>query len=318
MIVEASAPLRFSLGGGGTDLPAYASRFGGFVCTAAVDHRIVVRIGGPEEASDAEDPIVCAAKEHLGLPRASVASVRDDLTTRGAGLGASGSFTVALLAGLLAAKGVPVEPARVADLAYGLEREVLGAPIGRQDPTIAAYGGVIALTIEPAGSVRVEEALASPQTISRLERHLVAFFSGKTRSASEVLRDQASRIGVARSDEEGAMHRIKELGKDAAALVSRGDVGPLGVLFHEHWQCKRRVSPRISSEAFDETYALARSLGAEGGKLMGAGGGGYWLFFVSPANRRTLQGGMQQRGFVPFPFRFTSEGVRIKRLVAGG
>ncbi len=312
-MIEASAPLRFSLGGGGTDLPVFASQFGGFVCTAAVDHRVVVHITA-HAADEEEAPIVRSAKERLGVPGVSVRSVGHDATTCGAGLGSSGSFTVAVVAGLLAAKGEPIERARIAEVAYELEREVLGAPIGRQDPTIAAYGGMISLCIEPGGDLRVREELATPDTIERLERHLVAFFSGQTRAAHGVLADQSARVGVAQSDEALAMHRIKELGKDVETILRRGEVARLGALFDEHWQCKRRASPRISSASFDETYALARSLGADGGKLMGAGGGGYWLFFVTPSRRRGLLEGLTTRGLEPFPFRFSREGVRVRRV----
>lgn len=199
-------------------------------------------------------------------------------------------------------------------LAHDLERDALGTPIGLQDPTIAAFGGLVAMTIGPSGSLDVDETVASREAVAALEDHLIAFFSGHTRSAADVLADQSARVRNAGSNEELAMHRIKALGEETATLLARGDVEPIGRIFDEHWRCKRRASPKISSDVFDRTYDLARAAGAESGKLMGAGGGGHWLFFVAPAKREGLATEMRAHGLEPFPFRFSSVGVRVARL----
>lgn len=324
-MIVARAPVRFSLGGGGTDLPGYAERFGGFVVSAAIDKYVYVacnrrfyrdirlsysRTEIVKSVAEIEHPIFREALSLMEI-RDSIELVSVADVPANSGLGSSSSFTVSLLAALNAYKRVAVSARELADAACDLEIGRLCEPIGRQDQYIAAHGGVTALTFGTDGSVGVEPVAASRETLARLEASLLVVYSGVERQARVVLSEQTTNLKQNDADVVERMHRIKALGYEVADLLVRGDIDRYGEILHDHWTAKRRMAASMTDDALDEHYEAARGAGAIGGKLMGAGGGGFFLFYVRSADRARVEAVMAARGLSTLPFAFDFEGARI-------
>jgi D-glycero-alpha-D-manno-heptose-7-phosphate kinase len=324
-MIVSRAPVRFSLGGGGTDLPSYSRQHGGFVVAAAVDKFVFVcvarRFQDTIRLAYSESEIVDSIdklrhrifREALrmagighGIELHSLADVPANT-----GLGSSSSFTVALMNGLHAFKReyVPVE--QLAREACRLEIDVLKEPIGKQDQYIAAYGGVSALTFHPDGSVDVERLPLRDEVIDELESNLVIYYSGVERAASTVLQEQAKTITENKNDALERMHRIKALGHETKRILLAGTADTYGEMLHEHWTNKRKLASNMADGTIDAHYEAARKAGAIGGKLMGAGGGGFFMFYVRAADRRRVHEVLAARGLRPMRFRFDFDGARI-------
>jgi len=330
-MIVSRAPLRFSLGGGGSDLPAYYERFGGYVVSAAIDRYVYVaaneRFYGdirlaysqteivPDVAS-IRHPIFREALRLLGFERGiELVSVAD--VPSNTGLGSSSSFTVALLNALHAYRHDFVSSQTLAEEACEIEMHRLGEPVGKQDQYIAAYGNVTAITIATDGSVSVDPVPVRDEVLDDLANSLVVFYSGVERQAKIVLEEQAGNLrNVALAVSE--MHRIKELGHEVYRLLVAGDIDRYGEILHEHWQRKRSLAAGMTDAYLDEIYADARRAGALGGKLMGAGGGGFFMFYVRPGERRKVWDALSQRGLKPLRFRFDRAGARIVTNVQRG
>ncbi|MEZ4307119.1 MAG: sugar kinase [Polyangiaceae bacterium] len=324
-MIVSRAPVRFSLGGGGTDLPAYAERFGGFVVSAAIDRYIYVNanrrffpsirlsysrteiVDSPE---DIEHPIFREALRMTGIDNSiELVSIAD--LPANSGLGSSSSFTVALLNALHAYKREFVSSQKLAEEACELEMVRLGEPVGKQDQYIAAFGNVTAFTFEKDGSVHVEPVPVTDEVLDELQTNLVILWSGIERPARVVLGEQGARLRDLDPDAVERMHRIKDLGHEVYRLLVRGDLDAFGELLHHHWLAKRKLASRMTDSVLDEHYDAARKAGAVGGKLMGAGGGGFFMFYVRPADRRRFVESMAQRGLRPLRFHFDMDGARI-------
>jgi D-glycero-alpha-D-manno-heptose-7-phosphate kinase len=320
------------LGGGGTDLPSYARDHGGFVVAAAVDKYIFVcvarrfqdtiRLAYSETETVAsvdqiKHRIFKAALQATGLSRSielhSIADVPGNT-----GLGSSSSFTVALLNGLHAYKREFVPAAELAREAAHIEIDVLGEPIGKQDQYISTFGGVSAMTFHPDGSVDVERLPLGGDVIDELESNLLIYYSGVERAASAVLAEQAKTIVANRDAAVDRMHRIKALGHDTRRILLAGEIDVYGEMLHEHWTHKRKLASNMSDPAIDEHYEAARKAGAIGGKLMGAGGGGFFMFYVRPAERRRVHEVLSARGLRRMRFHFDFDGARITANLAAG
>jgi D-glycero-alpha-D-manno-heptose-7-phosphate kinase len=323
-MIVSRAPLRFSLGGGGSDLPAYAEQHGGFVVSAAIDKYVYVtanrrfyrsmrlaysRTEIVERVDDVQHPIFREALAMLGITHSIELTSVAELPSN-SGLGSSSTFTVALLNALHAYKREFVSSQQLAEEACALEIDRLGEPIGRQDQYIAAYGNITALRFEPGGAVHVEPVPVSDEVIDELESNLVIVYSGVERQARSVLSDQTRALGQGGAATDG-MHRIKALGHEVYRLLTEGDVDGYGELLHEHWTHKRKQVSAMSDASLDEHYAAARKAGAIGGKLMGAGGGGFFMFYVRPADKRRLIEVMEARGLRRLRFHFEMDGARI-------
>lgn len=325
-MIISRAPVRISLGGGGTDLPSYYEQFGGFLIAGAIDQYVFLAINQRFERSlrisyaqteivDAVDaiahPIVREALRHCGIQNhVEVVSIAD--IPASSGLGTSSCFTVALLNGLYAFQRQFVPLERLAEEACRLEIEVLKAPIGKQDQYMAALGGVTCLTFERDGTVHAEPLRATAATLDQLERNLLLFYTGVTRNASGILAEQNARSADSHAGTVNALHAIKEIGVQTRRCLEQGDVDAVGELFHEHWETKKRLSAKISDPLIDECYAAARKAGALGGKVVGAGGGGFLLFYCpTDASKSAVGSAMARRGLRPLHFRFDFEGAKI-------
>ena len=324
-MIVSRAPVRFSLGGGGTDLPSYSREHGGFVVAAAVDKFVNVCVARrfqnnirlaysesevAESTSEIRHPIFKAALEMTGIERGVELHSLADVPAN-TGLGSSSSFTVALLNGLHAYKREFYPAERLAKEACELEIERLGEPIGKQDQYIAAFGGVSALTFHPDGSVDVERLPLREEVIDELESNLVIYYSGVERSASSVLKEQAKTIVANKDAAVQRMHRIKELGYETKRILLAGRIDAYGEMLHEHWTNKRKLAANMADSTIDEHYDTALRAGAIGGKLMGAGGGGFFMFYARAADRRRVHDALAARGLRPMRFRFDFDGARI-------
>jgi D-glycero-alpha-D-manno-heptose-7-phosphate kinase len=318
-IILARAPLRISLGGGGTDLPSYYQEHEGFLVAGAID-KFVYILAHTEfqqryklkysdlEVVDRPDEIKHPIfRETLGrhwqgrpLEIASLADV-----PAGTGMGSSGAFTVALLKSLNHARRTSITPGALAEAASDIEINVLHEPCGKQDPYVAAHGGICAYTFGRDGSVSVEPLQLAPETLRALREHLLLFYTGESRSASTVLSDQDQRTRGGDDDMLANLHRTKAMGHTSRDLLLVGELESYAELMHEHWLNKRERSPGMANEHIDNLYTLARRSGVIGGKLVGAGGGGFLLVYArTPADTRQamISAGAQE---LPFDFEFS-------------
>jgi D-glycero-alpha-D-manno-heptose-7-phosphate kinase len=226
----------------------------------------------------------------------------------GTGLGSSGSFTTALLRALHSHKKNIISPHELAEQACHIEIDRLGEPIGKQDQFIAAYGGVTCFRFNKDDTVTVAPANMSSEVLDNLEEGLTMFFTGYTRSASTILKDQDDRSKAKESSVIDNLHYVKDLGQRSLKALEAGDLHLFGQLMDEHWQHKKKRSGAISNPKIDEWYDLAMRSGATGGKLIGAGGGGFLLFYAD--DKRRLRHVMREAGVKEVRFRFDFEGTK--------
>jgi D-glycero-alpha-D-manno-heptose-7-phosphate kinase len=316
-------PLRISIGGGGTDLPSYYRQYGGFVVSAAIKLYVYIAIHRTfrpnyiikysqmetvDSADQIQHPIIREAlQRHQVGPSIEVASMAD--MPAGTGLGSSGSFTVGLLRALYALKREPVAVAALAEEACHIEIERLREPVGKQDQYVGAFGGLICMEFAKDGSVEVKPLRLAPSTLYDLEDHLLMFFTGYSRSASSVLKDQAERSTKADQAMLDNLHFTKELGYAAKAALEAGSTIEYAKLMDRHWRRKRERSRGMSNESIDRWYDVAMQNGALGGKLIGAGGGGFLLFYAQ--DRALLREAMAREGLTEVRFQFDHEGSKV-------
>jgi D-glycero-alpha-D-manno-heptose-7-phosphate kinase len=324
-MIISRAPVRFSLGGGGTDLPAYSEKFGGYVISAAVDKYIYVtankRFQGDillkysqtervTEVKDIRHRILREALHMTGVRTAIEITSMADVPAN-TGLGSSSSFTVAVLNALHTYKRNFISSQQLAEEACELEINRLGDPLGKQDQYIAAFGGVTAFTFEKDGTVRVEPVPASEDTFEELQNNLCVFYTGIERTANDILAEQSNRVQRLEGNVVDRMHCIKDIGHEVYEMLVSGKVDSYGELLDDHWSAKRKLASKMTDPIIDECYDEARKAGAIGGKLMGAGGGGFFMFYVRPQNRRHLISVMELKGLPQLRFRFDYDGARI-------
>lgn len=320
-MITVRSPLRITLGGGGTDLPSYYERHGGFVISAAIDKYVYITIHRAFEpgfilkysrqervrtAQEIEHPIFREALrgEEDALEITSLADI-----PAGTGLGSSGSFTTALLKALHALKGNSVDPAALAEQACDIEMNRLGDPVGKQDPYIAAFGGLTCFQFCPRGKVQVSPLRIPDDARRALQDNLLLFFTGYSRSASGILRDQDSRTRSTDRQMLDNLHFVKELGYQSRQALESADLAEFVRLMDVHWNHKKRRSPGMSNREIDAMYDYALHSGALGGKLIGAGGGGFLMFYTE--DHAKLRRAMRERGLPEIRFRFEGEGTTI-------
>jgi D-glycero-alpha-D-manno-heptose-7-phosphate kinase len=314
-------PMRISIGGGGTDLPSYYGKFGGFVISAAINKYVYISINRAyfpgyflkyaetEHAHSFDEirhPLLREALRLHQLPgNVEIVSVAD--VPGGTGLGSSGAFLVGLSHALYAYKHKPVAAEQLAREANEIEMIRLREPVGKQDHYIAAYGGLLCQEYRPDDSVAVSSLQIAQSTLWELRDSLMMFFVGSTRSASELLRDQKQKSEQGDAQMIEGLHFVKQLGQEIKSVLEGGDVIRFGQLMHEHWMRKRARSSGMSDNWIDELYELGRGRGgASGGKLVGAGGSGFMLFHTN--DRRRLRAAMSEAGVHEMDFSFDFDG----------
>jgi D-glycero-alpha-D-manno-heptose-7-phosphate kinase len=323
-MIIARSPLRISLGGGGTDLPSYYEQHTGFLIAAAIDKYVYItlhenftpdlivkysKLERVDTAAQLEHPIIREAFGLLGMSGQSLelASMAD--IPAGTGLGSSGSFTTALLKVLHAHKKDLVHPAELAEQACDIELNRLKEPIGKQDQYIAAFGGITCFKFLPGGKVEAWPLKLAEETRYNLEDNLLLFFTGYSRSASAILKEQDQKSKTADAAMIENLHFVKELGLKSQAALEGGNLDEFARLMDVHWQRKKQRSGNMSNPKINEWYDLALANGANGGKLIGAGGGGFLMFYASDKAR--LRRAMRSAGLKEVRFRFDFEGTRL-------
>lgn len=323
MIVVRS-PLRISLGGGGTDLPSYYQEHSGFLISAAIDKYVYInlhqtfvedliikysKLERVQSLDEIEHPIIRESLKHVNISPAylEITSMAD--IPAGTGLGSSGSFTTALLKALHTLKKHLIHPRELAEEACHIELNLLKEPIGKQDQYIAAYGGITCFNFQPDGYVEASPLKIDSETLYNLEDNLLLFFTGYSRSASDILKEQDSKSKEKNQDMTDNLHFIKELGLKSKDAFEKGDLHEFAALMNVHWEHKKQRSSKMSNTKIDEWYQLALANGALGGKMIGAGGGGFLMFYANDKAR--LRHALRQAGLKEVRFRFDFAGTQV-------
>jgi D-glycero-alpha-D-manno-heptose-7-phosphate kinase len=316
--------LRISLGGGGTDLPSYYKKHSGFLIAAAIDKYVyitlhqtfqaglIIKYSKMEQVRDVAEvqhPIIREALRMAGItdPHLEITSMAD--IPAGTGLGSSGSFTTAILKALHAYRKNIVHPQALAEQACQIEIEQLKEPVGKQDQYIAAYGGLTCFQFLPNGHVEAAPLKIDSETLYNLEDNLLLFFTGYSRSAGSILKEQDDKSKQSNKEMTDNLHFVKELGYQSLEALEVGDLQKFGELMNVHWEHKKKRSGGMSNGDLDNWYAVARDNGAIGGKLIGAGGGGFLMFYANDKTR--LRRALTQAGLREVRFRFDFEGTKV-------
>jgi len=312
------------LGGGGTDLPWYYKKYGGFFISGAINkymHIVVNRRFEPgirvsySQTEDVEDldgikhPSAREALKMLDIrDRIEVVSLAD--APASTGLGSSGSFTVGLLNALYAFKKMTKTPEQIAEEACDIAMNRLKEPSGKQDEYVASLGGIRAYEILTSGEVKVSDLKLSEETIAELESSIMMFYTGIKRSAIDVLRKQEQQVSREDGKAIEKMHNIKRIGLESRQAIESGDLSRFGELLDEHWVLKRGVTDTMSNDRIDRWYSIAKENGALGGKIMGAGGGGFLMLYCDEGQRK-VRAALASEGLVEYRFRFDFEGSKV-------
>jgi len=322
-LIISRTPLRITLGGGGTDLPSFYEREGGYFISAAINRYIYVLLNRTftpdyflkysalervESVDEIEHPIIREALRRHDVGRyVELVSVAD--IPAGTGLGSSGAFTVGLLKALYSFKREHCVAVALAEEACDIEIRELGRSVGKQDQYIAAVGGVTQFAISREGKVTVTPLSMSNETLNDLEEHLLLFFTGYARDAEAVLEDQRVRSSAGDDDMIGNLRFVKRLGEDTKAALEDGKTDEFAEIMDLHWAHKRRRSANMSSRSIDRWYEVGKASGAIGGKLVGAGAGGFLLFYTpAPA---ALRKAMTAEGLREVRFSFDHDGTTL-------
>jgi D-glycero-alpha-D-manno-heptose-7-phosphate kinase len=323
MIITRS-PLRISLGGGGTDLPSYYRDHSGFVIAAAINkyvyitlhqtfvEELIIKYSQMERVKavdEVQHPIIREALRLTGVdaPHLEIASMAD--IPAGTGLGSSGSFTTAMLKALHTLRKNLVHPHELAEQACHIEIEILKEPIGKQDQYISSFGGITCFRFLPNGQVEAWPLKLHTDTLYNLEDNLLLFFTGYSRRASEILTEQDSKSRSNDKEMISNLHYVKELGQESRRALEGGDLEKFAEIMDVHWQHKKKRSNNMSTGRIDEWYGLARKNGALGGKLIGAGGGGFLMFYADDKVR--LRKAMREAGLEEVRFHFDFGGTQV-------
>jgi len=323
-MIVTRTPVRIPLGGGGTDLPSYYTQYGGFLVSAAIDKYIYVTVNKRFEKSirlsyssteivdnpdEIKHPIVKQALKFLnidsGIEITSIADVPSNT-----GLGTSSSFTVGLLNALHCFKREKVSAKDLAEEACFIEIQLLSEPIGKQDQYLAAYGGVQCLELDRLGNVKVTPLCLSEDAIDQLESNTLLFYTGIRRSASEVLAPQSKGASLDKERVIENMHKIKEIGHQIKKSFEEENLARFGELLDVHWQTKKGLSDKITQSQIDTWYEIAKNSGALGGKVMGAGGGGFFMFYCNNG-KNGFRKAMEKEGLKEMRFRIDFEGSKV-------
>ena len=323
-MIVTRTPVRIPLGGGGTDLPSYYTQYGGFLVSAAIDKYIYVTVNKRFEKSirlsyssteivdnpdEIKHPIVKQALKFLNIDSSiEITSIAD--VPSNTGLGTSSSFTVGLLNALHCFKREKVSAKDLAEEACFIEIQLLSEPIGKQDQYLAAYGGVQCLELDRLGNVKVTPLCLSEDAIDQLESNTLLFYTGIRRSASEVLAPQSKGASLDKERVIENMHKIKEIGYQIKKSFEEENLARFGELLDIHWQTKKGLSDKITQSQIDTWYEVAKNSGALGGKVMGAGGGGFFMFYCNNG-KNGFRKAMEKEGLKEMRFRIDFEGSKV-------
>jgi len=326
-MIVVRTPFRLPLGGGGTDLPSYYQKYNGFLLTAAINKYMYININQPalvnrirvaytkvesvelDKIGDIKHEIVREALKKLNIDFPVEISSMADLSA-GTGMGSSSAYAVGLLKGLNQILKRYISTKELAEEACKVEIDLIGKPIGKQDQYAAAFGGIIQLEIDKFGQVIVTPLNLDNEIIYELENRLMMFYTKVNRDANNILAEQSKKAKCDESVTINSMHRIKAIGIEIKKVLFLGNIDSFGKLLHEHWTEKKRISDQMSSNNIDEWYEIGMKNGALGGKVMGAGGGGFLLFCVENGKRKQLRQALENEGLKYMDFKFDWDGCK--------
>lgn len=318
-MIITQTPLRMSFVGGGTDLRSYYAHEDGRVCSTVIDKYIYVIV---KERFDDRIVLAWSKKENVGsvdeiqhelireaLRKTQISKGIEIITTadipsEGSGLGSSSALTVGLLHALHLYQSIPVSAEQLAREACEIEIEILKKPIGKQDHYAAAFGGFREYIFKKDESVENHALSLNKETMARLESSLLLLYTNKTRSANDILKEQKSNT----EKNLDLLTKMRNLGEDFKKAFEKGDLDRIGEILHEQWTMKRKLASTVSSGEIDDMYERARKAGATGGKILGAGGGGFMLLYCPQSARDRVK--TQLKEYPPMPFQFESDGSR--------
>jgi len=322
-MILSRAPVRISMGGGGTDLASYYEKHGGFLLAASINKYVHIMLNKRFEDSirlsyskteivnnikEIEHRIFRESLRFADIKKqVEIVSIAD--VPSNCGLGTSSTFTVALLSALFSYRRNHKTLTELAECACKIEIDILKEPIGKQDQYAAAFGGFNAYTFHKNGEVTVEPVNISEGAMMELQSNIFLFYLNKKRSAGDILKEQNKKTKDNNVDVVNRLHKIKEIGLHTRKIFEKNKIDEFGDLLHEHWILKKGLSSKISDAFIDEAYELARQNGAMGGKVIGAGGGGFLLFYC-PKEKSKLISVMKKIGLEPTWFTFEHEGVK--------
>ena len=318
-------PFRVTLGGGGTDLPSYYSKYGGLVFSFAIDKYMYINVNRPiadklirinysksetvEKISDLKHNIARACLEKFRIDHSiEVASMAD--IPSGSGLGSSSCYTVGLIHALHTLKRDYLPLQDLAEEACEVEIDILQKPMGKQDQYLATFGGFSIMEISKEGVVQLSQAKVPNGTMHELKKNLCMFYTGVNRENNKILSQQNQSAEKSKKDVLESLHYIKKSGYKILEIVESGNITQLGRMFDEHWQYKKKLAKGITNPDFDRIYELAKKNGALGGKISGAGGGGFFTFYCED-NQDKLRSAMMSEGLRELKFDFDYEGTKI-------
>jgi D-glycero-alpha-D-manno-heptose-7-phosphate kinase len=316
-------PLRISFAGGGSDLPAFYEQEQGAVVSTAIDKYIYLTVNPKfdhkirasysvteivDTVDELKHELIREALHLLGVKEGIEITSISDIPSRGTGLGSSSSYTVGLLNALYAYGGHMAGAERLADEACHIEIERCRKPIGKQDQYIAAYGGLQFIRFNPDGSVFTDPVICSPNTRKRLQTRLLLLYTGLTRSADDILSEQ-TRETKSNEAKRASLKRMVSLAHQLCEALSQDDIDAFGEILHAGWLEKRKLATNISNSHIDDWYERARAAGAIGGKLLGAGGGGFLLLYADPAHHPDICRALPE--LRPIPFHFCPQGSKV-------
>tara|TARA_Y100000588_G_scaffold226941_1_gene240751 strand:+ start:852 stop:1856 length:1005 start_codon:yes stop_codon:yes gene_type:complete len=324
-MILSRAPFRISLGGGGTDLPSYYAMHGGFILSAAISKYLYIYVNRPSaddfirvkyskyeqvtSPEEIEHDLVRPALQLLGLDGSlEIVSMAD--VPAGTGLGSSGTYLVALLTALYELKREKVPTQALAETACHIEMDLAGHAVGKHDHYLAAFGGIICLDIEQDGRVRVSSLDISLTTAEEFRSSVLLFYTGLTRPSRDILEGQKTDTERGDSAVVDSLHRTKDLGYRVKEALETGDLDQFGLLLDEHWENKKRRSAQVSDPRIDEWYTLAKAQGALGGKIVGAGGGGFLMLYCPPKRKSSLRASLASAGLREMSYDFDFGGAK--------
>ena len=325
-MISSRAPLRIPLGGGGTDLPSYYSQHGGFILSAAINRYVYIHINTlkvedflrvkyalterVDAAAALEHPLLRESLLHTGNGPGLEISAMADFPGR-TGMGSSGSFAVALLAALHALNGQEITPAALAEEAHYIEAVRAGQPAGKHDHYLAAFGGLTCLEIATNGQVEVSPLQVAAATLEELNQNMLLFFTGIQRESFDILDQQRQDTEAGKAAIIDNLHQVKAIGRQIKKSLENGDLDAFGANLDEHWRLKKKRSAKMSNSQIDNCYQQAKEAGALGGKILGAGGGGFLMFYCPPARQTAVHQALTACGLRQAPYQFDLEGAKV-------
>ena len=324
-MIVSRTPFRITLGGGGTDLPSYYKDHGGFIFSFCLSKYMYICINRPSaddlirlkysisesvaSVDDLEHDIAKACLQRVNInSRIEIASLSD--IPAGSGLGSSSTYTVGLLNALYSLNREYKSLEFLADEACKIEIDILKKPMGKQDQYLAALGGFVMLEIDKDGTVKSEKIQLDKSIMNELNRNLLIFYTGQQRKNNKILKEQDDSTKNNKEEVLNSLHYIKKSGYEILDIVKSGNLDDLGVMFKDHWEIKKQLSSGVTNDKIDSIYNIALNNGASGGKITGAGGGGFFTFYCSKDHQK-LRNAMKAEGLKELEYSFDLDGSRI-------